>query len=505
MKTLSTISLLAAAFLVVLPACNQTDVQGNCSRDSDCDSGFVCSADHLCLCTSDSACTEEGQFCNSSGFCQKYLGCRTDADCGDTDSWRCMISDSGNGQCLCKSDSACESGEFCNTAGSCQKKAGCILDSDCGPEQDWRCKINSDSGIGECFCNTDNACEQGEFCNVHGYCQPNSTCESNDDCPAGRFCNVQTGECLCNPDAQTGCASDEVCNTSGYCQPRPGCYDNSDCKDLPDTYCDFSTRTCVANGTCTADTQCPLGQICRLDQGQYRCINGCNSSADCPLDQYCSSNYQCTAGCQADDFCDFTQFCTNGTCTDGYSQQSPYCKPCDNRDLTACGALENSCLIYPYVEDPFSQISDQYCAPDCSGNQRCPNGFSCNSVIGIKQTDLCSTDADCPYGLPCLKSPEEDQGYCPCHNTKNPCMDNSCWKDTCSSFSHKCALLNASGVTLPCQTDADCHVCSGTLLKCGAGDTCPEVQCETYDGVDYGGCVMAKACGLMEGFHCPAD
>jgi len=490
----------AVLSLGLAAGCGENKVEGTCSRDADCGAGFVCSADHVCLCTDDSAC-EADQFCNSTGYCQKYLGCRLDADCGAEADWRCEIGHEGEGQCLCRTDAACEDGQFCNTSGSCQKKAGCILDADCGAEADWRCRINADTGIGECFCSTDAACDQGEFCNVHGYCQPSSSCESNEDCPAGRFCSLQTGECMCNPEAQTGCEANEVCNSSGYCQPRPGCYDNVDCESLQGTYCDFNTRTCVPDGQCTSDLQCPLGQVCRADGGSYHCIDGCNGSADCPLDQYCSS-YNCVPGCQDDGFCGFAEFCMGGGCQLGYTANTPYCAPCDNADLLSCGARENSCLIYPYQNDPFAQHDDEYCAPDCSGDQRCPNGFECSTVITIKQSDLCTTNADCPSGLPCLKSPEEDQGFCPCtQDQRNACPQNTCLADTC--FGGTCWALSLVGIDLSCQTNQDCHVCQVTMLPCGAGDSCPATTCELYDGVDYGGCVSAKACGLQEGVHCP--
>ena len=479
---------------VGLLACPESEQAGDCNRDGDCEAGFICSTDHICLCSNDAACSDD-EFCNMNGYCQKYLGCRIDGDCGDVAAWRCQITESGSGQCLCRTDAACESGEFCNTSGSCQAKAGCILDADCGSDVDWRCRINPQTSIGECFCNTDGACAEAEFCNVHGYCQPNASCDSNEDCQAGRFCNVDTGECLCNPEAQTGCEADtEVCNQSGYCQPRPGCYDNRDCAELPGTFCDFSTRSCVPEGSCTSDLQCPLGTVCR----QYVCVAGCSDSADCPLDSYCSNN-QCVNGCQADDFCEFAQFCMGGSCQDAYSASTPYCKTCDGGDLTSCGDRDNLCLIYPYDSDAFAAVDDEYCAPDCSGDQRCPNGFSCNSVISVKQEDLCQVDADCPAGLPCLKSPEEDSGYCPCAGN-NPCPANTCFTDYC--IGGTCSILGSAGLTLPCNNAADCKVCLVTLDSC-ANTACEPVDCILNDGVNYGGCVSGQGCGLIEGVHCP--
>jgi hypothetical protein len=467
---LKSLLILIAAASVLLAACGGTkDVQGECEVDADCSPGFYCGPGMNCLCLTDLSCADD-EYCNPEGFCQKLQGCRTDTDCGDEDLWRCMISGEKKvGECLCKSDLACESDEFCNTSGSCQKRAGCMIDEDCGAAADWACVIDPATQIGQCLCSTDNACEAGEFCNVHGYCQPVDVCTGNDDCPTGQFCDIPSGECLCDHESQTGCGEEEICNTSGYCQPRPGCYNNVDCEHLVDHYCDITTRTCVPEGTCNSDRQCPLGQVCR----QHACVDGCNDNNDCPLSQ-CCNNFLCeSCGCQGDEFCDFMHFCVGGQCQNAYSAQTPYCLPCDNVTEN-CGDPANRCLIYPYdPPEPFAQVSDEYCAVDCAANERCPNGFNCSSIIVIKQTDICRTSADCPGGLPCLKSPEEDQGACPC-STSNPCPTDLCLLGSC---------INKK---IPCNTSADCLI-----------------ECELYSGVNYGGCVIGKNCGLKEGFHCP--
>jgi hypothetical protein len=507
--------MIAAALLVSLGAlgCSEEEQLG-CRRDADCRTGFRCSPDRVCLCTTDQACGS-GEYCNAEGSCQLFQGCRADADCGSpAGAWRCQIG-SGAGQCLCVTNDACPADQVCNTAGSCQEKVGCVLDADCGAVVDWRCRINPATQIGECLCRQDGACDASEFCNTAGYCQPRTTCSTNEDCPAGRYCNQASGECLCNAEAQTGCRTTEVCNASGYCQPRPGCYDNQDCADLAGTFCDYTTRTCVPQGTCSSDMQCPIGQVCR----QRVCTAGCNTSADCPLDERCV-NFQCASGCQGDEFCDFMEFCNNGSCANAYSTQNPYCKACPG-GIGGCGTMGNSCLIYPFTDptqDAFvnanrstancEAISGQagkyqcnYCAPSCEGGQRCPMGFRCSTVITIKQSDLCQTSANCPAGLPCLKSSEEDQGFCPC-SASNRCPDNTCLMDTCGAFSRKCTALALSGYDVPCTTNADCQICTGTLRLCSSNADCPPLQCELYEGQNYGGCVSARSCGLMEGFRC---
>lgn len=528
MNKFSILSVFLAAALAA--ACSTKDVQGVCQNDGDCPANFHCGADYQCLCDNDQACAL-GEFCSAAGHCQKIQGCRTDPDCGDPANFRCQILPGGAGQCLCKNDNACQTGEFCNLSGQCQKKAGCISDSDCGDPNLFRCFIDPVTKVGGCLCKADAACEQGQFCNPKGFCQPLATCQKNEDCPPGKTCKIETGECLCNHEDNTGCLSTEVCNASGYCQPRPGCFDNRDCADVPNTFCDTETKVCIPIGSCNSDRQCQIGQVC----ANHACVAGCRGNEDCPLDQRCV-NAACVGGCQGDEFCDFAQFCVSGACQNAYTAQTPYCKPCVNTDLTMCGDRKNTCLIYQYTGDEFSTAGGnsctrdsqctspmqcncpksaadptvcqtgqtgvcgytEYCAPDCSANQRCPNGFECNSIISVKSTDICPAHT-CPQGLPCLMG-ESDTGYCPCHPTKNPCPANTCIADTC--LGGVCYALSLNGIRLPCQTANDCKVCSVNLLSC-ATTTCPAIQCVTYDGVDYGGCVSAQSCGLMEGVHCP--
>jgi hypothetical protein len=470
MNLRKTQALIVAVAMAALAACGGTEeAQWDCRVDADCTAGYHCGPDLICLCVSDASCAED-EYCNVKGYCQKLEGCRTDSECGDESLWGCMISGEEKvGRCLCKSDLACESDEFCNTAGACQKRAGCTIDEDCGGG-DWSCVIDPATQIGQCLCRTDNACEPDEFCNVHGYCQPVDVCQTDDDCPTGQFCNTDTGECRCDYETQTGCGDKEICNNSGYCQPRPGCYNNADCEHLVDHYCDITTQTCVPAGTCNSDRQCPLGQLCR----QNVCVDGCNNGNDCPLDQ-CCNNLQCEpCDCQGDEFCDFMHLCMDGQCQNPYSQQTPYCKPCDN-PTAECGADLNRCIIYPYKDDAFAAVADEYCAVDCSNDQQCPNGFNCGPIRLVDPADECLRDADCPENAPCLTNPEDDIWHCACHDTTNPCPFDSC-------FLGKCVYRKT-----PCDTSADCTI------------RCEELSA----GSGAFGCVIARSCGLKEGFRCP--
>jgi len=365
----------------------------------------------------------------------------------------------------------------------------CEKDGDCNTH--WRCDMYTYT----CRCISDDGCNAAasERCMPDGTCQVYTGCSSDMDCPSQQRCDVPTGECLCI--SNEACPEGEICNPSGYCQPSEGCYDNVDC--AAGEYCAFDDGfeygSCQPEGSCTHKFQCPIAQICEAGS----CVDGCEDYGDCPYKWACS-NGQCVQGlCDDDSFCEFMEYCQGGNCLDAYDPAAPYCKPCDGQNLTDCGSRANPCLIYPFdPPEPFAAVSDEYCSVDCSGGGRCPKGFECSSIITVSQTDLCRSDNECPNGLPCLLNPEEDQGFCPCHPSLNPCMSNSCLPGMC--------LMNTClGVSTPCTTDADCSMCTVTRDACTTSADCRAVECELYDGVDYGGCVSARACGLADGYHCP--
>ncbi|MBW2704070.1 MAG: hypothetical protein JRF33_24890 [Deltaproteobacteria bacterium] len=381
---------------------------------------------------------------------------------------------------------------------------GCKKDGDC--PINWRCDVYSSS----CRCVSDAACnaDLGEKCMPDGQCRIYTGCTSDVECGSLYRCDTGTGECLCIDDA--ACAEGEKCNDSGFCQPATGCFDNEDCGQ--GEYCDTGTRACIPSGTCNTKFQCAIGQVCL----NGTCSPGCEDHGDCALFSACISGTCQDGVCGDNSFCGFMEYCQGGQCLSAYNNQyAPYCRACDSADPGSCGEMSNPCLIYPLIGDPFddaypdnwrTEASDpsNYCAVDCSGGQACPNGFNCSSIISITMDDLCTTDADCPGGLPCLKDEEEDTGFCPCSlDSRNPCeFDNTCFQDSCSSWTGTCLAAALSGITISCGSDADCQFCSATLAPCDAAHPCTVIECVLYDGVDYGGCVTAEACGLSEGYRC---
>ncbi len=508
---------------MIASACTSTVRSGTCGSDADCKSREICQKG-LCIQVE----------CKQDSDCQQGLSCVEN---------ECMGSD-------CESDDDCDVGEICvqgQCADGCKSQRDCLEGMVCAPDQ-------GEHGL--CVqCVVDADCEQDLSC-VNNLCRQH--CTSDQDCDVGT-CDAQTNTCVeCSRDDHCdfgyiceqqlcveGCRKDRDCPEGNICVSgscTQGCRDDGDCAQ---GVCDEATSSCVdclkktdcepgnvcldrscVTG-CEVDEDCPVEMLCAQDLGQNgtcvqclvdddclaleknkcldnQCVFQCTQDDDCLPEQYCADDHSCMEGCRSEQSCDFMQLCSDRNCSDAYSEQAPYCKACDSRDLLSCGSMENSCLMYPFSDDEFSQSSGEYCAPSCSDGQPCPNGFECGPVIGIKQSDICHQAVDCPGNLPCLKPEGADTGYCPCHDTLNPCQQNTCFIDTCG-LGNKCTALSLSGLDVPCQTDADCHVCTQTLEPCGENDACPAIECEKYEDVDYGGCVLDRACSLTEGNHCPVQ
>src|ERR1035437_8424344 len=104
-------------------------------------------------------------------------------------------------------------------------------------------------------------------------------CASDSDCgnPAAAYrCEAQTGTCYCRTDV--ACTPKEFFNTSGFCQDQAGYQTNADCVD-PSLSCDTTSATCLSNGRCATDLNCPIGKVCSLPTAT--CVVGCHTNGDC--------------------------------------------------------------------------------------------------------------------------------------------------------------------------------------------------------------------------------
>lgn len=388
-------------------------------------------------------------------------------------------------------------------------------------------------------------------------------CTADADCQRSSQylrCEVETGLCLCNDNR--ACGPNETCNPLGRCQAFAGCTANADCcgegEDCTHLFCDTVTSQCLSvdecqpdqgETCCTLDSHCPFGNICNpLDQ---RCIPGCRDDGDCLLGQGCAGGGlggrigQCAADvCTANNLCDFGEVCNLETGECVYDDRGPYCAGCTGGvSSDDCGEPANYCLTD--TSDPTGQA--EFCGVDCSQQQPCPFGYSCNDVIIIPPaapfcsppetcvkaapgdaTGVCSrsagttceVDEDCPEGPPGSNCPRADVGNCllnqsqecerdtDCCDDANGCPPGSCVKQECrggegDTFGYcsctrdlDCPRDECDGANL---SDPDNPVMGHCLLS---GHRCyDDIDCDVIACVD-GGCRIGANCAPANDRNC---
>lgn len=389
-------------------------------------------------------------------------------------------------------------------------------------------------------------------------CTEDAQCRQGED--IYRVCLVEQGICGCADER--GCGTDEFCNALGRCQAKVGCTSNDDCEQDPEgsfcasQFCDTVTGQCKSNCECdpaegqlccSLDSHCAYGSICDVFAG--RCVDGCRGDGDCRLGEGCvgaglgGQLGQCAAGvCTANNLCQFGETCDleEGDCV--FDTRGPYCSGCTGGVAsTDCGEKANYCLTDS--SDPTGQSS--FCGVDCSKNQPCPFGYSCNDVIIIPpsapfcsaeacvkqpgQTQgtcsqnsnvTCTTDDDCPVGLPGGDCPRGDVGNCLGSSTETCSKDSDCCEDPAACPEGSCVKQECRGGEgdafgyCTCTRDLDCPTdeCDGEDLsdpqnpKRGncelSGHPCFEdVDCDVIACVD-GGCRIGSNCAPANDRNC---
>lgn len=403
-------------------------------------------------------------------------------------------------------------------------------------------------------------------------CEPQgpTRCTTDADCRIDEndlynICLTDLGVCGCSDDR--GCGEQEFCNSLGRCQARVGCVSNADCFQDPEgsfcgsQYCDTTTGQCESNCICdpdpgqvccSLDSHCPFGSICNaLD---HVCVPGCRTDGDCRLGEGCvgaglgGQLGQCAAGvCTANNLCRFGEICNLETGECVFDSRGPYCASCTGGVASDdCGAPGNYCLTD--TSDPTGQSS--FCGVNCrlgGSVQPCPFGYECRDVViygfgnlpactaeaCVKEPGAatgrcssntnvtCSTDDDCPAGLPGGTCPKAKVGNCLPPNQDTECLaDNDCCPEGESCPAGSCVKQRCRGGegaafgVCTCTKDSDCGTdrCTGADLSDPAnprvgvcelsGAACYEdLDCETIACVN-GGCRIGANCAPANDRHC---
>ncbi len=411
--------------------------------------GACCFGDESCVQMLENDCVSAGGFfqgdstpCPANGqggLCTLGACCELDGTCNDgvrrsdCDAFPFSIYSAGQ---MCNQVSCTPRGACCTGVGSCTDD---VAETNCAGSNNY-------AGDGS-ICQAD-TCELGACCLV-------PTCEGGVD--DGSPCDLANGNDDCD-DIVATCLAD-VCREG----PRQGlpCTTASEC---PFSLCLINNPTCIGginHGVgCNSDAECVVEQgVCSNGASLPACVGGADDGKDCDIN---NGNSDCD-----DDIgnCEFLRVCEGAT---NFSQ------PCTSD--SGCIAAPNKCIIPGLCGAGTDQGNPCANDADCVNNV-CLISSTCQS--GVNQGAACTHDDDCPSSV-CLPPRTCDGGS----NGGNVCVsDVDCPASVCLRPG---ICRNGANDNESCSDDSDCMTDVGI---CYSPDHCSQetdVVCQNINGLPQG-------------------
>ena len=363
----------------------------------------------------------------------------------------------------CESDEACDDGDFCNGLETCDPATGCQRGEAPACDDGLGCTVDAcDSEMGICTHTPESeSCDDGIICNGEEVCDPDDEFADPNGCVPGEL-----------PDCDDGVD----CTIDGCSEGDGGCVhvgDDAACSD--GVFCN-GAEVCAPDG-CSAGTppDCDDGIDCTVD----RCDGATDACAVTADHGVCDDG----AVCDGDEVCDTSRGCIEGTpvdCSDGVActtdrclEPSAMCEHLgsdadgDGYSADGCDAGGDCDDLNPSVNPDATEVCDGI-DNDCSGGADDGPGMAC--AVGsapVACTTGCGTPGmqGCTSGCtrtPCVAATE----------TCNGCDDDG---DGVADDGLGCVFGTMSACTTSCGTSGtrNCMAdCSGFTSCVAATETC---------------------------------
>ncbi|MDP2276533.1 MAG: matrixin family metalloprotease [Archangium sp.] len=236
--------------------------------------------------------------------------------------------------------------------------------------------------------------------------------------------------------------------------------------------------------SCTADSQCTGGRVCRTRSGGTAkiCTTSCTTSTTCTTGNTCQAanvGMACLPQVGAPDQCKFCQ--TGGECSSGlclrFDTGITFCSLACSADAQ-CGP--NYTCQQP---EGFCVPNAMTCTNQCTSGDQCAAGYTCNGGTCTPRGDTgdpCTVSLVCKACNVCTReSSSSALSYCRscCDGMGMGGFCNSCPNTACGS-GNTCAALSTgnSSVCLPgSSAPGTCQPCNGT--SCAEGLSCVAGRC----------------------------
>ena len=315
---------IGVVFLVGCPPVNSKP----CAADDEC------SVDQRCrrgacgpICLEDTDCGE-AQVCRG-GLCAARPECSVDTDCAS--GFSCTAD-----RCQCLSDASCGSNQQC-TGGACVTRERCTADADC-VGQGGRCEVTQGLCLPACGTSIDCApqldpqvatalyacidrsclrrCVNDLTCGGQGIICASNLCRAADcktfaDCADGQYCTSATfGRC----------------STYSTCTDSSSCQRNFQCKRFETTACppgfDCAQKLCLELPQCLADSDCATGvpgtpsyqQTGFCTEGHCQASGACVDPSECGPGLTCVAKICVPSACRGHGDCTDGKACVDGSC-----------------------------------------------------------------------------------------------------------------------------------------------------------------------------------------------